>query len=42
MKEYKKNEINKDLFYEDQKREKQKAAMEERLANEKRQKEEAE
>ena len=42
MKEYKKNEINKDLFYEDQKREKQKSAMEERLANEKRQKEEAE
>ena len=39
MKEYKKNEINKDLFYEEQKREKQQDAMKERLASEKKQKE---
>ena len=31
MKEYKENEVRKDMFYEEQKREKKKAAMEERL-----------
>ena len=39
MRKYKENQVSKDLFYEEQKREKVKAAMEERLANEKKQKE---
>lgn len=39
MKEYKENEVRKDMFYEEQKREKTKAAMEERLRAEKEKKE---
>jgi len=35
MKEYKKNEINKDMFYEDQKRDKKDEALKERLESEK-------
>lgn len=42
VKEYKNNETKKDLFYEEQKREKQKAAMEESLKLKKKQKEEME
>ena len=40
MKGYKENEINKDIFYEEQKREKQKAAMEENIRLKKQQQEE--
>ena len=39
MKEYKKNEINKDIFYEEQKKEKKDAALKERLEHERKQKE---
>ena len=39
MKEYKENEVRKDMFYEEQKREKTKAAMEERLRAEREKKE---
>ena len=39
MKKYKENEVHRDMLYEEQKREKLKAAMEERLAAEKKQKE---
>ena len=39
MEKYKENNINKDMFYEEQKREKLKSAMEERLKNEQKQKE---
>ena len=39
MKKYKENEISRDLFYEEQKREKLKSAMEERLKSERKQKE---
>ena len=42
MKEYKENEVRKDMFYEEQKREKTQAAVRERLEAEKRKKEEAE
>ena len=35
MKEYKKNEINKDMFYEDQKRDRKEDALKERLESEK-------
>ena len=42
MKEYKQNEIRKDMFYEEQKREKQQDAMKERLEAETKQKEELE
>ena len=42
MKEYKQNEIRKDMFYEEQKREKQQDAMKERLEAEAKQKEELE
>ena len=42
MKKYKENEVHRDMLYEEQKREKLKAAMEERLAAEKKQKEIAE
>jgi hypothetical protein len=41
MKEYKENEIKKDLFYEDQKRDSKNDAMREKMENEKKQKEEA-
>jgi hypothetical protein len=40
MKEYKENEIKKDLFYEDQKRDSKNDAMREKMENEKKQKEE--
>ena len=39
MKEYKTNEINKDLFYEEEKREKKKAALKEKLENDRKQSE---
>ena len=39
MQKYKENNVNKDIFYEDQKRDKIKAAQEERLRAEKEQKE---
>ena len=42
MKEYKENEVRKDMFYEEQKREKIQDAMRERMENEKKQKELAE
>ena len=42
MKKYKENEVHRDMLYEEQKREKLKAAMEERLTAEKKQKEIAE
>merc|ERR1711935_12618 len=42
MKEYKKNEINKDLFYEDQKRERKEDALKERLSSEKERKKQEE
>jgi hypothetical protein len=42
MKKYKENEVARDMFYEDQKRDKIKAAMEERLKAEQQQKENAE
>ena len=41
MKEYKENEIKKDLFYEDQKRESKNDAMREKMEHDKKQKEEA-
>jgi len=42
MKEYKENEVRKDMFYEEQKREKTQAAMRERMEAEKKNKEEQE
>ena len=39
MKEYKTNEINKDLFYEEEKREKKKSALKEKLENDRKQSE---
>ena len=42
MKEYKENEVRKDMFYEEQKREKTQAAMRERLEAEQKKKEEQE